>query len=56
MKVEFAFEIDEIVITPLGDKGIVAMLGYDKSGPQVYVNTSSGGDRWWNQEQINKTN
>lgn len=37
--VKFAFTLDQKVITPFGDEGIVSMLGYDDGGRQYHVKT-----------------
>ena len=33
--------MDEAVVTPFGEKGIVTMLGYDGDGPKYYVQTAN---------------
>jgi hypothetical protein len=52
MTVEFAFEIDQKVKTPIGDLGIVTNLCINNTKQkQVFIQTSNGGD-WWREDQI----
>jgi hypothetical protein len=53
MTVEFVFEIDQKVVTPLGKPGIVSMCALDDTSNRTYfVKTDAGGD--WFQERLLK--
>lgn len=49
--IDFKFDVDDDVITPFGDHGIVSMLGHDESGNLYYVKTSKGGE-WFKEKQL----
>lgn len=49
--VEFKFIIDQIVITPFDEKGIVTMLGFDDSG-QVYYVKSKSSSEWFKEKEL----
>ncbi len=51
--IEFKYELDEKVITPFGDLGIIGMLGFDDGGPQYYVKTSVASN-WFKESQLTK--
>lgn len=50
---EFEFYLEENVLTPFGDQGIISMLGYDESGCVYYVKTSTS-EMWFKEKQIKK--
>lgn len=41
--VTYRFKMDQRVVTPFGDSGIITMLGYDDGGVQYYVTTKVKG-------------
>ena len=49
--VEFEHEIDEEVITPFGEVGIVDMLGFDDGGKKYFVKTSNSG-KWFKESAL----
>jgi len=51
--VDFIFDMDEIVITPFNEQGIISMLGFDDGGNHYYVkgNTSAN---WYKEKQLRK--
>lgn len=49
MQVEFKFNLDQRVITPFGEEGIVTMLGVDDGGNKYYVQTKS--EAQWHKEK-----
>lgn len=50
IKVKFLYDIDDVIVTPLGDKGVVKMLGYDDGGVQYYVQCPNN-SAWWKEKQ-----
>jgi len=52
--IEYAFSLDQMVITPFGEIGLVAMLGYDDGGKQYYVKTKEN-DTWYKESQLKKS-
>ena len=54
MKIEFKFEIDEKVITPLGQPGIIVTATVDNSRVnQYWINTASD-SQCYREDQIKK--
>lgn len=49
--VNFKFVLDQMVDTPLGETGIVSMLGVDGEGVKCYVHTPNNGT-WWKEKQL----
>lgn len=49
MLVQFKFKLNQVVKTPLGEKGIITMLGVDASGPQYFVVTKNN-SQWFTQD------
>ncbi len=54
MTVTFEFNIDQRVITPFGEDGIIAMLGVDDGGNQYYVKTKSQSN-WFKEKELKLT-
>ena len=54
-KLEFKFDIDQEVVTPFGDKGLITMLGFDEGGNKVFVQTATDG-AWFKEKQISLQN
>jgi len=53
MKAEFAFSINQVVKTILGDKGIVDMAAINNSGEECYyVKLKGGQGEWFNRDQL----
>ena len=52
--VGYQFKLDQKVVTPLGDEGVVEMLGYDHSGVQYYIRTKVQG-AWYRFDQLKAT-
>ncbi len=50
-KVEYKFDIDQRVVTPFGEDGIVTMLGYDDGGQQYYVREKERSN-WFKESQL----
>lgn len=53
MKVDFEFDIDEKVITPFEEKGIISMLGFDEGGKRYYVLTKLN-SQWLKETELKK--
>lgn len=51
MQVTFKFNLDQRVVSPFGDQGIVSTCGVDNSGNVYYVKTSSGGN-WFKESEL----
>lgn len=51
MQVTFKFSLDQPVMTPFGDQGIVSTCGVDDSGVVYYVKTATGGN-WFKESQL----
>ena len=49
--VEFRFFMDDKVITPFGDEGIVQMLGYDDAKEQYFIKTANS-NQWYKEHQL----
>ncbi len=47
----FSFGLDQKVITPFGDNGIVEMLGFDDGGRKYYVQTATVSN-WFKECQL----
>ena len=54
MTVTFKFELDQRVITPFEEKGIVSCLGFDDGGNQYYVKTKSE-SQWFKEKELKST-
>lgn len=50
-KVEFIFDLEQRVITVLGDKGIITSLAFDDGGREYCVKTSHSWT-WWKENQL----
>lgn len=50
--VTFSFNVDQLVKTPFGEKGIVSMLGYDSGGPVCFVKTKGGSGSWFKESEL----
>ncbi|MFA6100445.1 MAG: hypothetical protein WC750_06290 [Patescibacteria group bacterium] len=50
-ELNFLYEIDQRVITPFGEDGIVSMLAYDDGGKQYYVKTKDASN-WFKEGQL----
>lgn len=50
-KVEFAFDLDQQVVTPFGEKGLVSLLGFDDGGQCYYVKTRESSN-WFKEAQL----
>ena len=48
-EVSYRFNVDDRVVTPFGDTGIITMLGFDDGGNQYYVKTKL--DSQWYKER-----
>jgi hypothetical protein len=53
-KFAFKFDLDERVMTPFGQQGIIVMLGFDDGGRKYYVQTSTNSD-WYKESQIEES-
>lgn len=51
MKVEFVFTLDQKVVTPFGETGIITMLGYDDGGKHYHVKTKEN-STWWKESLL----
>ena len=49
--VEFKFDLGQLVMTPLGSRGIVAGLYTDQGGNQYHVRTVGSSD-YWHEHQL----
>lgn len=55
MIVEFNFEIDEKVVSPLGQIGIVSWMAVDNSGTkQIFTDLASGQSTWYKESLVKK--
>ena len=53
MEVTFKHNLNEKIETPLGDKGMITMLGVDEGGNQYFITTPGNSDnRWWSEKQL----
>jgi hypothetical protein len=55
MDITFKFELNQMVVTPLGDIGIISMIGYDDGGIQYYVKSSTNSS-WFREDQLSISN
>lgn len=51
MQVTFKFCLDQMVLTPFDNKGIITMLGVDDGGNQYYVK-SEASSSWFKESQL----
>ena len=51
MDVHFKFNMDQRVITPFGEEGIVSMLGVDNGGNQYWVKAKSN-SQWFKENEL----
>lgn len=51
MNVDFKFDIDQRVITPFGDEGLVSMAAIDGEGQQYHVKTKRNSE-WFKEDQL----
>ena len=49
--VVFKFDVDDKVVTPFGDTGIVSSLDFDTAGIQYYVQRDNG-CLWFKEDQL----
>lgn len=49
--VTFKFDLDEVVVTPFGDRGIVSTQAVDDGGILYFVKTAAGGN-WFKEGQL----
>ena len=49
--VEFKYDIDDPVITPFDEKGIIKMLGYDDGRQKYYVITKQNA-AWYAEKEL----
>ena len=49
--IEFKFELDQRVITPFKEIGIISMLGYDEGGNQYYTKSKSSSN-WFKEKEL----
>ena len=49
--VDFKFDVDDEVVTPFGDDGIISMIGVDEGGNMYYVKTAKN-DNWFKEVQL----
>ncbi len=49
--VTFSFDMDQKVVTELGDVGIITALGFDDGGIMYSVKTNTSWN-WWKESQI----
>jgi hypothetical protein len=54
MKVTFKFELDQVVKTILGNKGVIGMLGVDDGGVSYFVKGEKNSD-WFKEAQLEST-
>lgn len=51
MEVSFKFTLDQKVLTPFGEAGIILMLGVDDGGVKYFVTTSAS-ESWFKESQL----
>jgi len=51
MKINFEYELDQKVITPFNEEGIITMCGFDDGGNQYYVKTKSQ-SQWYKEKEL----
>lgn len=51
MVVKFKFKLEQKVITPFDEKGIISMLGYDDGGNTYYVKTNMN-SQWFKEKEL----
>ncbi len=56
MKIDFKFEIDQKVITPFDDTGIVEMAAIDNGKSEVYYIKRSNDCQWFKVGQLREVN
>lgn len=49
--VNYLFDVDDRVITPFGEDGIITMLGFDEGGNKYYVQ-SKDSNAWFKEGQL----
>ena len=50
-EVSYKFSVDDRVITPFGDTGIVTMLGFNDGGNQYHVKTKLD-SQWYKEKEL----
>lgn len=50
--VDFLFEVEQTVLSPFGDVGIVQMQGKDNGGKKYYVITAASTGNWYSEYQL----
>ena len=50
-EVLFKYDLDQRVVTPFGDAGLIQMLGYDDAKEQYFVKTKDN-SQWYKEDQI----
>lgn len=53
--VEFKFNLGDIVVNPLGGRGIIDLAGIERGGVKYGVKDVSGEYSWWQEELLTKT-
>lgn len=48
---DFEFDLDQKVVTPFGDDGLIEMLGFDDGGRKYYVQTATNSN-WFKEGQL----
>ena len=51
MEAKFKFNLDQRVVTPFGDVGIVSTCAVDDGGNTYFVKTQAGGN-WFKESQL----
>jgi len=49
--VEYKFDLDQPVVTPFGDDGMITMLGFDDGGPTYFVRTKEN-PGWFKEKHL----
>lgn len=49
--VEFKYDLDDMIITPFNEKGIIEMLGRDEGGNKYYVKTKLN-SAWYKEKEL----
>lgn len=50
--IDYKFELDQRVVTPFGDSGIVTSLGFDDGGNTYYVKTRAAESNWFKEKEL----
>ena len=49
--VEFKYDLDDMIITPFDEKGIIEMIGRDEGGNKYYVKTKQM-SAWYKEKDL----